>query len=70
MEAAKRPTRVLDAVKHRGFLAYERESISYRDPNTLINDWYEVTEESKPGPLLKTQSARCMDCGTPFCHQV
>ncbi|PIN20516.1 Thioredoxin reductase [Handroanthus impetiginosus] len=26
-------------------------------------------EESKPGPLLKTQSARCMDCGTPFCHQ-
>jgi len=26
--------------------------------------------ETKPGPLLKTQSARCMDCGTPFCHQV
>ena len=19
--------------------------------------------------LLSTQSARCMDCGTPFCHQ-
>lgn len=59
-----------DAVKHRGFVAYERESISYRDPNSRINDWKEVMVEGKPGPLLKTQSARCMDCGTPFCHQV
>ncbi|XP_058100409.1 glutamate synthase 1 [NADH], chloroplastic isoform X5 [Magnolia sinica] len=65
----KRPTRVPDAVKHRGFLAYERESISYRDPDVRMNDWEEVAVESKPGQLLKTQSARCMDCGTPFCHQ-
>ncbi|KAF5191488.1 Glutamate synthase [NADH], amyloplastic [Thalictrum thalictroides] len=65
----KRPTRVSDAVKHRGFIAYERESISYRDPNARIADWKEVMEGPKPGPLLKTQSARCMDCGTPFCHQ-
>lgn len=49
---------------------YEREGVSYRDPNARIQDWKEVSEESKPGPLLKTQSARCMDCGTPFCHQV
>ncbi|XP_043689612.1 glutamate synthase 1 [NADH], chloroplastic-like isoform X1 [Telopea speciosissima] len=68
-ELVKRPTRVADAVKHRGFVAYERESNSYRDPNARINDWKEVMEESKPGELLKTQSARCMDCGTPFCHQ-
>lgn len=68
--APKRPTQVPDAVKHRGFVAYERQGISYRDPNARINDWEEVAEESKPGPLLKTQSARCMDCGTPFCHQV
>lgn len=66
----KRPSQVPDAVKDRGFLAYERESISYRDPNARINDWKEVAVESKPEPLLKTQSARCMDCGTPFCHQV
>uniref|UniRef100_A0A6N2LPU3 glutamate synthase (NADH) n=1 Tax=Salix viminalis TaxID=40686 RepID=A0A6N2LPU3_SALVM len=65
----KRPTRVNDAVKHRGFIAYEREGVHYRDPNIRMNDWKEVMEESKPGPLLKTQSARCMDCGTPFCHQ-
>lgn len=68
-EPSKRPTEVVDAVKHRGFVAYERESISYRDPNSRISDWKEVMVEGKPGPLLKTQSARCMDCGTPFCHQ-
>lgn len=68
-ETSKRPTRVSDAVKHRGFVAYEREGVSYRDPNVRMNDWNEVMEELKPGPLLKTQSARCMDCGTPFCHQ-
>ncbi|KAL6321161.1 hypothetical protein AAG906_012933 [Vitis piasezkii] len=68
-EPDKRPTRVANAVKHRGFIAYEREGVSYRDPNSRMNDWKEVMVETKPGPLLKTQSARCMDCGTPFCHQ-
>lgn len=66
----KRPTEVADAVKHRGFVAYERQGVSYRDPDVRMRDWKEVMEESKPSPLLKTQSARCMDCGTPFCHQV
>lgn len=69
-EAPKKPSLVDNAVKHRGFIAYEREGVKYRDPNVRMNDWNEVMEESKPGPLLKTQSARCMDCGTPFCHQV
>ncbi|KHN23377.1 Glutamate synthase [NADH], amyloplastic [Glycine soja] len=68
-ESSKRPSQVIDPVKHRGFVAYERESVQYRDPNARINDWNEVMKETKPGPLLKTQSARCMDCGTPFCHQ-
>ncbi|GAA0150375.1 oxidoreductase [Lithospermum erythrorhizon] len=68
-EPAKRPTQVADAVKQRGFVAYERESISFRDPSVRLNDWNEVMERTKPGPLLNTQSARCMDCGTPFCHQ-
>ncbi|CAI9092539.1 OLC1v1027805C1 [Oldenlandia corymbosa var. corymbosa] len=68
-EPKKRPSRVDGAVKEGGFVRYERESVSYRDPNTRINDWLEVMEESKPSALLKTQSARCMDCGTPFCHQ-
>lgn len=68
-QSIKRPTQIADAVKHRGFINYEREGIAYRDPNARINDWKEVAVESKPSPLLKTQSARCMDCGTPFCHQ-
>ncbi|KAF5451051.1 hypothetical protein F2P56_031350 [Juglans regia] len=68
-ESLKRPTKVTDAVKHRGFIYYEREGVQYRDPNVRMNDWNEVMQESNPGPLLKTQSARCMDCGTPFCHQ-
>ncbi|KAG7013302.1 hypothetical protein SDJN02_26061 [Cucurbita argyrosperma subsp. argyrosperma] len=69
IEAPKRPTEIPDAIKHRGFIAYEREGVKYRDPTVRMGDWKEVMEESKPGPLLKTQSARCMDCGTPFCHQ-
>jgi glutamate synthase (NADPH/NADH) len=68
-EPLKRPSQVSDAVKHRGFISYEREGVQYRDPKVRMNDWKEVMNESKPGPLLKTQSARCMDCGTPFCHQ-
>lgn len=69
-ETTNRPTQVDNAIKHRGFLAYERQGISYRDSNNRIKDWKEVAVELKPGPLTKTQSARCMDCGTPFCHQV
>ncbi|XP_050387175.1 glutamate synthase 1 [NADH], chloroplastic isoform X1 [Argentina anserina] len=68
-ETLKRPTEVSKAVKHRGFISYEREGVQYRDPNVRMNDWNEVMEETKPGPLVNTQSARCMDCGTPFCHQ-
>ncbi|KAL6123089.1 hypothetical protein ACLB2K_075612 [Fragaria x ananassa] len=68
-ETLKRPKEVSEAVKHRGFVSYEREGVQYRDPNVRMNDWDEVMEETKPGPLVNTQSARCMDCGTPFCHQ-
>ncbi|KAL7254285.1 hypothetical protein ACSBR1_008647 [Camellia fascicularis] len=68
-EPLKRPSRVPNAIKNRGFIVYEREGISYRDPNVRMNDWNEVMEKAKPSALLKTQSARCMDCGTPFCHQ-
>ncbi|KAK1392238.1 Glutamate synthase (NADH) [Heracleum sosnowskyi] len=68
-KVSERPSQVADAVKHRGFVSYERAGVSYRDPNVRMTDWKEVTEETKPGPLVKTQSARCMDCGTPFCHQ-
>ncbi|CAN6444676.1 unnamed protein product [Victoria cruziana] len=64
-----RPTRIGNAIKNGGFVKYEREGIAYRDPAARVNDWKEVIEDARPADLLKTQSARCMDCGTPFCHQ-
>lgn len=33
-----------------------------------MNDWVEIGEKHDHS-LLKTQTARCMDCGVPFCHQ-
>jgi hypothetical protein len=68
--SSSRPTQVSNAEKPRGFVTYEREGISYRDVNERVEDWNEVTNELVPGPLLNTQSARCMSCSTPFCHQV
>ncbi|KAH7299672.1 hypothetical protein KP509_24G023300 [Ceratopteris richardii] len=65
----ERPTKVNDAVKNGGFIKYEREALPYREAGERITDWKEVLEETRPTELLKTQSARCMDCGTPFCHQ-
>ena len=69
-KSSSRPTQVLNAKKPRGFVKYEREGISYRHENERVKDWDEVTNELVCGPLLNTQSARCMGCGTPFCHQV
>lgn len=44
----------------------------YRDVEERSNDWGEVLAKmagKESADLLSTQSARCMDCGTPFCHQ-
>ncbi len=53
--------------KATGFMEYTREKAKERNPLTRINDWKEysapLSDES-----LKKQGARCMDCGTPFCH--
>ena len=51
-------------------MKYEREPLAYRKTEERINDWKEVLSDARPEVLLKTQAARCMDCGTPFCHQV
>lgn len=51
----------------RGFLKFGRRSNSYREVCERIKDYNDVlllrTEEK-----TKDQSSRCMDCGTPFCH--
>ncbi|MGH2793046.1 MAG: glutamate synthase subunit beta [Actinomycetota bacterium] len=50
-----------------GFIRHERESIHYRPLERRLADWKEVYD---PLPIVsvKTQAARCMDCGVPFCH--
>ncbi|CAI5493255.1 unnamed protein product [Closterium sp. Naga37s-1] len=66
----KRPTRLPTPVKFGGFMKYEREPLPYRPAEERLTDWGEVLASDPGRPeLLKTQSARCMDCGTPFCNQ-
>ena len=53
--------------KPTGFLEYTRELPADRSPLERIKDWDEFhlhLSENK----LRTQGARCMDCGVPFCH--
>jgi glutamate synthase (NADPH) small chain len=50
-----------------GFMEYTREAPSRRPPVERINDWFEVYLPF-PEDKIRTQGARCMDCGVPFCH--
>ncbi|MEX2671872.1 MAG: glutamate synthase subunit beta [Phycisphaeraceae bacterium] len=50
-----------------GFKEHERKTVGYREPLVRLNDYGEIFSE--PQELhLKTQGARCMDCGVPFCQ--
>jgi len=53
--------------KPTGFMEYPREVPGYREPVERIRDWREIQLHA-PETKLKTQGARCMDCGVPFCH--
>ncbi|HTS47456.1 MAG TPA: glutamate synthase subunit beta [Bryobacteraceae bacterium] len=53
--------------KTTGFLEYTRELPQRRPPAERINDWFEVYQDFDE-EKVKTQGARCMDCGVPFCH--
>jgi glutamate synthase (NADPH/NADH) small chain len=53
--------------KPTGFMEYSREIPTDRDPLDRINDWNEF-HLHMPKEKLRTQGARCMDCGIPFCH--
>ncbi|MGI8742433.1 MAG: glutamate synthase subunit beta [Bryobacteraceae bacterium] len=50
-----------------GFLEHPRELPQRRSPDQRINDWFEVYHEF-PNDSVRTQGARCMDCGVPFCQ--
>ncbi|KAI4128454.1 MAG: hypothetical protein LQ338_002727 [Usnochroma carphineum] len=61
----KKSALVLDKTK--GFMKYQRRSEKYRKPQTRIRDWKELSSRLNEDEL-KYQSARCMDCGVPFCQ--
>ena len=51
-----------------GFLEIKRKKWPTRPVTERLHDWREVYLPY-PEPDLKSQAARCMDCGIPFCHQ-
>jgi len=53
--------------KPTGFLEFTRELPVDKAPLERINNWDEF-HLHLPEENLRNQGARCMDCGTPFCH--
>ncbi len=53
--------------KPTGFKEFQRQTVPYRDPIDRANDFLEIYTEHDT-EHLKTQGARCMDCGVPFCQ--
>jgi glutamate synthase (NADPH/NADH) small chain len=53
--------------KPTGFIEYLREIPADRPPTERVRDWKEF-HLHLPDERLRTQGARCMDCGIPFCH--
>ncbi len=50
-----------------GFKEYTREMPVRRPVEERVNDYFEVYYLF-PEEKVRTQAARCMDCGIPFCH--
>ena len=50
-----------------GFMKFNREMPTSRNSKERIQDYKEVYTPL-PKEKVKEQSARCMDCGVPFCH--
>ena len=50
-----------------GFKEYTRDTPKRRPVDERVKDYFEVYEPF-PEENVRTQAARCMDCGIPFCH--
>ncbi len=53
--------------KPTGFMEFAREIPASRQASLRVLDWNEF-HEHLPDAKLRTQGARCMDCGVPFCQ--
>jgi glutamate synthase (NADPH) small chain len=50
-----------------GFLEFQRRERAYAPVEDRLKHWREFTRPLSDDELRR-QGARCMDCGTPFCH--
>jgi glutamate synthase (NADPH/NADH) small chain len=50
-----------------GFMEFDRKDRQYRPVDERVKHWNEFVEPLPPAEV-KTQAARCMDCGIPYCH--
>ncbi|KAF3766236.1 glutamate synthase [Cryphonectria parasitica EP155] len=66
-EKAEKRRKALVLDKTKGFMKYHRRAEKYRDAKTRVKDWAELSSRLDEDEL-KYQSARCMDCGVPFCQ--
>jgi glutamate synthase (NADPH/NADH) small chain len=53
--------------KDTGFMEFTREVPQRRPVSERVNDYFEIYAPF-PDAAVRTQGARCMDCGVPFCH--
>jgi NAD(P)H-dependent glutamate synthase small subunit len=53
--------------KPTGFKEFPRQPVPYRDAVERANDFLEIFSQPQ-SDHLRTQGARCMDCGVPFCQ--
>ncbi len=53
--------------KETAFLEYERKDPGYRPREERLRD-YRAVERQLTHEGINRQAARCMECGTPFCH--
>ena len=53
--------------KPTGFKEFDRKKVEWRLPIVRLGDYREIYTEPEE-EQLRTQGARCMDCGVPFCQ--
>ena len=54
--------------KPTGFKEFKRKTEDYREISLRVKDYGEIFTGTHDVEHLKTQGARCMDCGVPFCQ--
>ena len=54
--------------KPTGFKEFKRKTEDYREVSLRVKDYGEIFTGLHDIDHLKTQGARCMDCGVPFCQ--